>query len=220
MTERQLSGTWAAARPSRPRLVVNRGERPRSTRPEHPPAQPVSNARVAVVMLLVAETMFFAGLIGAYLLFRLASPQWPPPNLPRLPLAVTWVNTIVLMLSAATMLAALRASRSGDGRTLGRGMAVTALLGTAFLVVQGSEWAGLIHHGLTLSSGTYGASFYVLIGAHGVHVGAAVLWLGVLCLGIWRGGWKSERYAAIEVCSVYWFFVCALWLVLFALVYP
>ena len=47
--------------------------------------------QTAVVMLLVAETMFFSGLIGAYLVFRGAAPLWPPPNLPRLPLAVTWV---------------------------------------------------------------------------------------------------------------------------------
>ena len=65
---------------------------------------PLTNARIAVVMLLVAETMFFAGLVGAYLVFRGSSPVWPPPDLPRLPLALTWVNTCILMGSALAML--------------------------------------------------------------------------------------------------------------------
>ena len=51
--------------------------------PEPPTAPPISNARLAVVTLLVAETMFFSGLIGAYLVFRGSAPVWPPADLPQ-----------------------------------------------------------------------------------------------------------------------------------------
>jgi cytochrome c oxidase subunit III len=184
-----------------------------------PPAPPISNARIAVVTLLVAETMFFSGLIGAYLVFRVGTPVWPPATLPRLPLAVTWLNTLVLMASGVTMVGAVRAARRDDQRALRRGLLITALLGLTFLAVQGSEWARLIHHGLTLSAGMYGATFYTLIGTHAAHVAGAVVWLGIISWWARRGHFTGGRDAAVEACAIYWVFVCALWIALFALVY-
>jgi cytochrome c oxidase subunit 3 len=202
---------------ARPRLVVSR---PRARRPPSEPlATPITNARIAVVMLLVAESMFFAGLIGAYLVFRGSSRVWPPPELPRLPLAVSWVNTVILMASGLAMLAAIRAVAAERREPLTRALGLTALLGAAFVTVQGAEWIRLVHYGLTLSTGTYGSTFYVLIGSHAVHVLGAMLWLGVVGAGVKRGWFGSRTYGVVEACGIYWFFVCALWLVLFALVY-
>ncbi len=199
---------------------VEQRRRARGWRRE-PPSQtvPISNARIAIVIVLVAEIMFFSGLVGAYLLFRFGSAVWPPANLPRLPLAVTWVNTLVLMASGLTMLAALRAVRGDDSPALRRHLLLTGVLGIAFLLVQGSEWARLIRHGLTLATGTYGSTFYVLIGSHAAHVAIAVLWVVIVAIGAWQGRFSAVRHAAVEVCAIYWFFVCALWLALFALVY-
>lgn len=191
----------------------------RTREPVPPPAPLISNARIAVVTLLIAETMFFSGLIGAYLVFRVGTPVWPPANLPRLPLAVTWANTLVLMASGITMVGSVRAARRDDQRALRRGLAVTALLGLTFLAVQGSEWARLVHHGLTLSAGMYGATFYTLIGTHAAHVLGAVTWLGIVWWWARRGRFAGGRDTAVDACAIYWIFVCALWLALFALVY-
>jgi heme/copper-type cytochrome/quinol oxidase subunit 3 len=187
--------------------------------PPPPSAPPISNARIAMATLLVAETMFFSGLIGAYLVFRVGTPVWPPANLPRLPMAVTWINTLVLMASGITMVGAARAARRDDARALRRGLAATAVLGVTFLAVQGSEWARLIQHGLTISSGSYGGTFYTLIGMHAAHVVFAVTWLGIVWWWARRGHFAGGRDTAVEVCTIYWVFVCVLWLVLFALVY-
>lgn len=192
----------------------------RARQPPTPPAAPpISNARMAMAALLVAETMFFSGLIGAYLVFRGSAPMWPPPNLPRLPLGVTWLNTLVLMASGVTMIAAVRAARRDDQRALRRGLVFTGTLGLTFLAVQGSEWARLMHHGLTLSTGMYGATFYTLIGTHAAHVLGAVAWLGLVGWWARRGRFAGGRDSMVEACAIYWVFVCALWLVLFALVY-
>src|SRR5215831_17428975 len=80
-----------------PAMRLARDSARRIREPPPPGAPPISNARIAVATLLVAETMFFSGLIGAYLVFRVGTPVWPPPNLPRLPMVVTWINTLVLM---------------------------------------------------------------------------------------------------------------------------
>lgn len=201
-----------------PRVRVLQGGRPSRTQPPERISSPISSARIAMAMLLVAETMFFAGLIGAYLVFRYGTKVWPPPGLPNLPMGVTWANTIVLSVSGLTMLAALSAARRGDSR-LPRNLLVTLVLGIVFLVVQGSEWLRLLHHGLTLSTGTYASTFYTLIGAHAAHVVAAVLWLGAVWAMARTGRFDREHHQAVEVCTIYWSFVCFLWLVLFALVY-
>jgi cytochrome c oxidase subunit 3 len=179
----------------------------------------VSNARLAVLMLLAAETMLFVGLLGAYVVFRVASASWPPPGLPRLPLAVTWLNTVVLLASAWTMWRALAAVRADDQRVLRRGLTLTAALGSAFLAVQGSEWVRLVAHGLTLSAGTYGATFYTLIGLHGAHVLAAVVWLLAVLVAARAHRFTARRHVAVELCTIYWTYVVGLWVVLFVVVY-
>ncbi len=130
--------------------------------PPAPPVQPnapiASNAWLATVMFLGAEAMFFAGLIGAFIVFRIGSSIWPPPFQPRLPVGITGVNTIVLLASAVTMHMALRSVRAGAMRRLNRMLAMTAALGGVFLLIQGYEWARLIHFGLTVSSSIYGGA--------------------------------------------------------------
>jgi heme/copper-type cytochrome/quinol oxidase subunit 3 len=218
MTFVDLNGAMVIEPQGSPRVRVLRGRRSLARHESERPATPISNGRIAMVMLLVAETMFFAGLIGAYLVFRYGTAVWPPPNLPSLPIGVTWANTLVLSMSGITMLGALAAARRGDSR-LQRILAVTLVLGVAFLVVQGSEWVRLLHHGLTLSTGTYASTFYTLIGAHAVHVVAGVVWVGVVWALARRGRFAGDGGEAVELCTIYWSFVCLLWLVLFALVY-
>jgi heme/copper-type cytochrome/quinol oxidase subunit 3 len=192
---------------------------PRRSRPPEVPAPVVSNGRIAMIALIGGESMLFAGLIGAYLVFRLSAPDWPPPNLPRLPLALTAANTLVLLASVLPMTGALRAVGRHDRRALGRAIVRTAALGGLFLVIQGLEWLRLVHHGLSLGSGTFGATFYALIGCHGLHVLAAVVWLAVTAFLVRRGAFTAARHAPLEMCAIYWYFVCALWMVLFPLVY-
>ena len=183
-------------------------------------AEPVvSNARLAVLMFLAAEAMFFAGLIGAFIVFRLSSSVWPPPFQPRLPVAVTGVNTVILLLSGFTMRLALRAVRLGRPEGLARALLATVLLGVLFLGIQGYEWLRLIEFGLKLSSGIYGSTFYTLIGIHGLHVLGAVLWLTVVLIQARQGRFTAERHTGVETCSMYWSFVVGLWPVLYGLVY-
>jgi heme/copper-type cytochrome/quinol oxidase subunit 3 len=182
-------------------------------------APPVSNTRLAMIVLVTGESMLFAGLIGMYLVFRLAAKTWPPGDLPRLPIGITTLNSLVLLASVWPMAAALRAVRRGAGERGAGLVRLTALLGATFLVVQGIEWARLVRHGLTLGSGAYGAAFYFLIGCHALHVLAAVTWLAVVTLLARRGAFTPGSHAGLEMCAFYWYFVCALWLVLFPLVY-
>lgn len=194
---------------SRARLAApNGGPPPVSFQP------PVSNARLGMLMLIAAETMLFVGLIGSYLMFRLGSVAWPSAHL-YLPIGVTWFNTAVLVVSGYTMHSAVSAARVSNPPLVLSRLRITTFLGILFLSVQGYEWFQLIRDGLTISTGIYGATFYTLIGCHALHVLAAVVWLSVL-LGRAR---KHVSLVQIDICRMYWHYVCALWVVLFALVY-
>lgn len=191
--------------------------------PPAPPFRPIvpagSNAWLATVMLLGAETMFFAGLIGAFLVFRVGSPVWPPPFQPRLPLGVTGLNTMILLASAFTIRRALGANRRGDRSQVARMLSWTALLGAVFLLIQGYEWARLLHFGLTASSSVYGGLFYTLIGFHALHVFGALVWLGLVWWNLRGDASNAQRESRLQTCSMYWVFVVALWPVLYGLVY-
>jgi heme/copper-type cytochrome/quinol oxidase subunit 3 len=188
-------------------------------RPEARPQPIVSNARLALLMVLAAEAMFFSGLIGAFIVFRIAGPEWPPPFQPRLPVGVTAVNTIILLFSGVVMQLAVRAARAGRSPLLLRRLAITVALGAVFLAVQGYEWLRLIGYGLKLSSGVYGATFYTLIGCHGAHVLGAVVWLLVVLAQARQGRFSEKNFAGVELAAMYWTFVVAVWPVLYGLVY-
>ncbi len=180
---------------------------------------PLSNARLGTWMLLATETMFFGGMVGAFLVLRLSAGVWPPPSQPRLPVAVTAVNTVVLLLSSYALTRALHAVRRDDRRRLASWLALTAVLGALFLAVQGGEWVRLVRFGLTVSSGAYGGTFYTLIGTHGVHVLAALIWLTLVMLAAMRGRYTARDHVGVAVCAMYWHFVVALWPMLYLLVY-
>jgi cytochrome c oxidase subunit III len=184
-----------------------------------PPPAAGSVARFGFLLFLVSESMLFAGLLAALMVFRLSTDRWPPTGLPRLAVAATGVNTSILFASCLPMARALSAVRRDDVRGLARGLTAAAMLGATFLAVQGSEWIRLVAVGLRASSGPYGATFFTLIGCHALHVLGAVVWLCVLRVGTWQGRFTAERHLAVELGAIYWYYVSVVWAVIFPLVY-
>lgn len=174
---------------------------------------------LATLLFMGAEAMLFAGLVSSFWIVRLAAPVWPPPLQPRLPVGVTGANTVVLLASSVAVVAGLRAMSAGRRASAVQRLAVAASLGIVFVAVQGYEWVRLLGFGLTASSGTYGATFYTLIGAHGLHVVGAVLWLATTLLLVRRGRFAGGRTGGLRACAMYWHFVVGLWPILYVSVY-
>ena len=183
------------------------------------PLRAIDNSVLGMMLFLGTDAMFFAALIGAFLVFRVGATDWPPVGQPTLPVLVTGINTMILLISGVTMLIAWRRIRYGDSRGLIAALTITAALGTIFLLIQGFEWVRLIGFGLTLSSGVYGATFYTLIGTHALHVVGAVVWLAVVMFMAYRGRFSESRYTAVKLSGMYWLLVVLLWPVLYVLVY-
>ncbi len=179
----------------------------------------LTNAQLAMMVFIAAEVMFFAGLVAAFFVFRFGGQPWPPPTLPRLPVTVTAVNTGFLLLSSFTMSAARRAIARGDSSALLRGLAATGVLGVLFLAIQGFEWVRLLQFGLTVSSGTYGSTFYVIIGTHAAHVMGGGIWLLAVLIRAGLGRYTAGRHTEVQTLGIYWHLVVGLWPFLFVFVY-
>jgi cytochrome c oxidase subunit 3 len=189
--------------------------------PAAPPARrspAVPHAVVGTLVAVVVEIMFFAGLVSAYLIARKPMPDilWPPLNQPRFPVADTAVNTAWLLLSGVACWIAVASRRRGKAVASRRLFLASLVLGLAFVVFQGVEWAQLLADGLTLRSSMAGAYFYLLVGAHALHAIAGLIVLSWASLASSRGTLTGPGASAVRI---YWTFVVGLWPILYWLVY-
>jgi cytochrome c oxidase subunit III len=179
----------------------------------------IQPAKLGILLFIAAEIMFFSGMISAFVAFRFSPVPWPPPDQPRLPIAITAVNTLILLLSGFTFYFTLRALKASQEALFKKLLTLTAVLGLVFLLVQGFEWVRLLHFGLTLHSSIFGGFFYCLVGIHAVHVAGGLAALLFVLARAWSGAYSAGKSLGVELCRMYWFFVVGLWPILFALVY-
>ena len=194
---------------------------PRRTAPlrvlENPRSAPlVPNAVLGMLMFLFTEIMLFAGLISAHTIARASSVVgWPPPGQPRVPFEETALNTAALLLSGVLVFLAQRSLRRDRKRTETLLMLGIAL-GTFFVAFQGVEWLGLIREGLTLTSSTHGAFFYLIVGVHGLHAIASLAALASGEIRLRRGVLPQSSFTAA---ALFWYFVVGVWPVIYFQVY-
>lgn len=177
----------------------------------------ISDGLLGMIFLLSVEVMLFAGFISAYIVNRAVAGEWPPADQPRLPVEVTAVNTFILLTSGIAIFLFGKKFNSQKRSLLF--LALTMLLGIAFVSIQGVEWVKLLGFGLTTSSSLYGAFFYTIIGAHALHAIAGLGILFYLFITLKKSKSFSEAKNKISVCSLYWYFVVGIWPVLYVLVY-
>ncbi len=168
-------------------------------------------------IFILTEVMFFAGLMSAYAVVKAGAPGgiWPPPGQPRLPIWETGINTGALLLSAVALWYAGKKFRENPELALRPYQAAMAL-GLFFVAFQGSEWVQLLGNGLTLTSSTYGAFFYLIVGTHALHVLAGVGAL-VYVYRLLTSGMLSRH--TLTAMQMFWYFVVGLWPVLYWQVY-
>jgi cytochrome c oxidase subunit 3/cytochrome o ubiquinol oxidase subunit 3 len=97
---------------------------------------------------------------------------------------------------------------------------ITILLGGLFLYGTGQEWHRLIYeHGLTISTNLFGTTYYSLVGLHAFHVTAGLVMLCIVAIFALAARVGAEQSPRVEVLSMYWHFVDAVWVVVFTVVY-
>jgi cytochrome c oxidase subunit III len=185
----------------------------------------LSNVVLGMMLFITSEVMFFAGLFAAYFNVRANAPIWPTINtetteqfrLEILPLVGP--ATVLLILSSFTCQFGVWAIRRGDRTAFLRNFAVTFIIGITFLLMQGTDYVLLAQEGLTLSSGTFGTTYFTLTGFHGAHVFGGAIMLAVILYRGMAGQFSARHHDAVEAVSLYWHFVDVVWILLFSLLY-
>ena len=130
------------------------------------------------------------------------------------------INTLLLLTSGATITWAHWALKKSNRAQLNIAMLFTILLGTSFLTLQGFEYyEAYAHYGLTLESGIYGTTFFMLTGFHGAHVTIGTIMLIAILVRCLKGHFTPDSHFAFEAVAWYWHFVDVVWLALFIVVY-
>lgn len=130
------------------------------------------------------------------------------------------LNTLILLTSGATITVAHWSLLKNHYKTMIISQILTILLGVFFLILQGFEYTeAYIEKGLTLGSGIYGTTFFMLTGFHGLHVTVGTIGLIVILYRMFKHDFNPHNHFAFEAVSWYWHFVDVVWLFLFVFVY-
>lgn len=130
------------------------------------------------------------------------------------------INTVILLASGATVTFAHWELEEGNRSGLCWWLAVTVALGFVFVCMQAYEYVHAHEElSLTMHSGIYGTTFYMLTGFHGVHVSLGATMLAVILARAMKGHFREVHHFAFEAFAWYWHFVDVVWLMLFITVY-
>jgi cytochrome c oxidase subunit 3 len=186
---------------------------------------------VGTIVWLASELMFFAALFACYFTIRSVVPALWTQETAKLNVPFAAVNTTVLVLSSVTCQLGVFAAERGQ---VGRGgrihevgkwglrewFVLTYLMGAFFIAGQATEYASLVHDGVTIPSSPYGSIFYLATGFHGIHVtGGLIAFLFVLGRTFVAQNFTHEQAVTAIVVSYYWHFVDIVWIGLFATIY-
>lgn len=163
---------------------------------------------------LLSLAMFFVAGLAAYFVLRATAPSWPRPGEVRLPIGL-WVSTVVLMLSSLTMHRATVAIRANRGVRFRQYMLLTTALGVAFLALQVSNWAQMMHAGLPMAANLFVWLFYSLTALHALHVVGGLVPLTFVTGRAYAGRYSAANHAGVRFCGIYWHFLDCVWLILF-----
>jgi cytochrome c oxidase subunit III len=176
-----------------------------------------SRGRVGMFSLIAAESAIFTIFVVAYIFYIGKSLSGPAPkDVLTLPI----FNTICLLSSSLTIHLAVRALRNTSVVLFGFWWFVTMALGAIFLIGTGREWHKLIFHdGLTISTNLFGTTYYSLVGLHAFHVTFGLSVIAIVMAFALLGKVTTKHSERLDVFSLYWHFVDAVWIVVFTVVY-
>jgi heme/copper-type cytochrome/quinol oxidase subunit 3 len=201
----------------------------------------VYNKKLGMWIFLASEVMFFAALIGSYVILRFgATGEWAKPGIV-LSIQITAFNTFLLICSSVSMVKAYAAIQDGFPDKMKFWLLMTIIGGACFVGIQVYEYIHLVAHGFLPSgfregshlaelvaegklpaatAGLYGSTFYTMTGFHGFHVTCGVV--SMLYLYLFKalpGKYTAQDFGGIEVVGLYWHFVDLVWIILFTIVY-
>jgi cytochrome c oxidase subunit III len=172
-----------------------------------------------MVLALTSDVSAFASLIAGYFYVRfVTSNTWPPPGEPLPKLLLASIMTGLLVVSTVPMAFADLGLKAGSRVRLALGALCTALLGGAFVVLEGFEWADELTSSWP-SKDAYASFFYALTGFHVVHIALAVLTLLLLVAATLTRRVRGAHHIWVRVVALFWYSSVVVWVLIYATLY-
>jgi heme/copper-type cytochrome/quinol oxidase subunit 3 len=186
-------------------------------------ARPIANTRssagiatgkLAVWWVVASEIVIFGGLLGSYIMHRLAHDAWAEQAAH----TNVWIgafNTFVLLTSSLSAVLAHQAAEQGNGPKAAKLLYYTMGGAITFVCVKAYEWTMEITHGFTITSNTFWSFYYTAAGLHALHVIAGAIIMAFVA----ATAKKNLELHRVELIGIYWHFVDIVWIFLFPLLY-
>ena len=187
---------------------------------EHMPTG-LNTKKLIMWLFLASDCMFFGTLITTHLIYRKIYANLGVDPIEIFDIELTTASSFILLMSSLFMALAVSAIHKGNVKSFRWNLIGVILFGALFLAGQVYEFNHFVHYsGLTLESGTFGSTFYLMTGTHGVHVALGILWLLSWLIYSYSPRFQSAEHAIdVETAGLYWHFVDIVWIVIFTAVY-
>jgi cytochrome c oxidase subunit 3 len=180
-------------------------------------------------VFLVTEVMFFGGLFLAYATYHFAYPEAFAEASRELDLALSTINTFVLLFSSLTMALAVHAAQTDKKKALVTFLGLTILLGLIFLGIKAVEYAEKFQHHLVPGPNfifegppqaeLFFSLYFATTGLHALHMIIGIGVLAYFVIKALRNHFSSVNYDPVEMVGLYWHFVDIAWVFIFPLYY-
>lgn len=167
---------------------------------------------------LMSDLMLFATFFAAFLVLRNSS-FGGPTNIELFSLPYVFIQTLLLLTSSfvcGLMMVALQQKQKKQTIIL---LIITLVLGFAFLILEVNEFTKLVHEGASWRASGFLSSYFALVGLHGLHILAGLLWGAVLLYLFSKRGITKFTEKAASIFSLFWHFLDIVWIFIFTLVY-
>lgn len=169
-------------------------------------------------IFLMTDVIIFGTLFAVYAVLRNNTAGGPTPEeLFKMPGVIA--ETFILLTSSFTSGLAVLAMHAGKRNQLIGWLAVTFVLGAAFITLEVTEFIDMVHEGATIATSGFLSGFFTLVGTHGLHVSIGLIWMIGLMLQLRKRGITNVTKRKVEVLSLYWHFLDVVWIFVLTVVY-
>jgi heme/copper-type cytochrome/quinol oxidase subunit 3 len=169
-------------------------------------------------IFLASDLLIFASLFATYLVLRTHT-DGGPTEAQLFEIPVFTLETFLLLTSSFTCGLAMHAMRNGHLRRLIGWIAVTVLLGLAFVGIEAKEFITYSLEGATMQRSAFLSAFYTLVGTHGLHVSLGIVWLISVGIQLMRKSIQPTTFRKFFNAGLYWHFLDVVWVMIFTVVY-
>nr|YP_009441804.1 cytochrome c oxidase subunit III [Eucinetus haemorrhoidalis]AOY39388.1 cytochrome c oxidase subunit 3 [Eucinetus haemorrhoidalis] len=178
--------------------------------------------KLGMILFIVSEIFFFISFFWSFF-YSMLNPtieiglNWPPQSIsPFNPLHIPLLNTVILISSGFTVTWAHHSLIENNYSQAIQSLSLTVMLGVYFTLLQGLEY---YEAPFTISDSSYGSTFFMMTGFHGIHVMIGTIFLSVCLMRLYNNHFSSIHHFGFEAAAWYWHFVDVVWLFLYILVY-